>query len=178
MRIRFAQPVELESTARRLRIYDEFKDLNDALVVSKFVNALPLEHDKQQQTLESVWGESRREEVVTAIRARYESSAFKLLLGGKTSASDGALLSRGRTGNAGRSHRGGKARGQRQGGDGGRGGDGGDSDEAGSTASSGSSETPRVRCHVCREITTYRVRDSPYRRCFRCREKTPQSRAS
>ena len=66
-----AQLVDLKSTARRLRCYDEFKHLNDALALSKFANALPPEHDIQRQMLESVRGELRREEVVTTIRARY-----------------------------------------------------------------------------------------------------------
>ncbi|CAM9297568.1 unnamed protein product, partial [Sphacelaria rigidula] len=50
------QLVELESTARRLRCYEEFKHLNDSLILSKFLNALPPEYEIQRQMLEGVKG--------------------------------------------------------------------------------------------------------------------------
>ncbi|CAM9291870.1 unnamed protein product [Sphacelaria rigidula] len=168
------QLVELESTARRLRCYEEFKHLNDSLILSKFLNALLPEYEVQRQMLEGVKGPLRREEVVSVVRGRFESSAFQKLLE-KGSASNGALVARGRLGKASGSRRGGRARGQRQDGDDGRGegGPGGDdSDDTRSTASSSSSDDPpRWRCHVCRKIVAHRARECPHRRCFRCGKK-------
>lgn len=167
-----AQLVDLGSTARRLQCYEHFKHLNDALVLSKFVNALPYEHEIQK-LLEGGKGGLRREEVVSAVRGRYESSAFKQLLERKGSASVGALIARGQLCKAGGSRRGRKAQGQKREGDGGPGGDGDDGDEMGSTASTSSvgSDPPGMRCHVCSEMTTHRARNRPERRCFRCGEK-------
>ncbi|CAM9681583.1 unnamed protein product, partial [Sphacelaria rigidula] len=128
--------------------------------------------------LEGVEGPLRREEVLSVVRGRFESSAFKKLLE-KGSASNGALMARGRSGEAGGSRRGGRARGQRQDGDddrgnGGRGDD--ESDDTRSTASSSlSDDPPRVRCRVCRKLVTHRARECPQRKCFRCGEKGPSA---
>ena len=72
-----SQLVDLESTARMLRNYPDFRHLNEALVLSKFVSALPDEYDIQRQMLESMEGDLSQKTVVSTARAKYESAAFQ-----------------------------------------------------------------------------------------------------
>ena len=71
---------EMKDIARSLRSsHSQWQHLTESYVIGKFVNALPREYDIQKQMLEEREDGFSREAVVSAVRKRFDSFAYKQL---------------------------------------------------------------------------------------------------
>ena len=73
--------LKMEEYSRVLRSSsDDMQHINEPFLLRKSLNALPTEYDVQEQMLEDKEDGFSREVVMTTVRKRFESEAFKKLL--------------------------------------------------------------------------------------------------